>query len=214
MATHEPDKEMFDLVKGKIKELMDALTQWQQKETAIHSLAEHSAKASGAPADQMDAHVYAHKKMIKKAMSEQAKQAEAQGVPSAQNVPGGPTSTAPQFPQGSQGTPGGSMTAGPGPLIGPPSGPTPGGQGGPGMPQPYLPMAGQPGNTGANGWEGLMTPTPYPGQARVQSGRPSSPVGPVTGAQRPMPGMPTPAVPGNFTGPNTMRPSPLTVPQR
>ena len=152
MANYDPDKEMFDQVKEGIKKLGDILTQWQQKETAIHSLAENSAKGAGAPPEHMDAHVYMHKKAIKKAMEDHAKQMEAQGTPTAQDMPGGPTSIAPQLPQGPQGSiglPGGSMTAGVGPLVGPPTGPTPGGQGGPGFnyggtqPDPQLGNFGQ-----------------------------------------------------------------------
>ena len=195
MANYDPDKEMFDIVKGKIKDLTDALTQWQQKETAIHSLAEVHAKNSGAPPEAMDAHVYMHKKALKKAMADQAKESEqGQGVPSAQNMPGGPTSQVVPGPQGSQGQ------GGPGNMVA--------------RNTPVLPMAGQAKNTGANGWEGLVKPTPYPGQAQTQTGAPTQSNGPITGAQRPMPGMPTPGTPGGFTGPGTMRPLPLTNPTR
>lgn len=183
MANYEPDKVMFDQVKEGIKKLTDILAQWQQKETAMHSMAEVQAKASGAPPEHMDAYVYMHKKAIKKAMADQAKAQEegAQGVPTGQNGPGGPTSQVTPGPQGSQSTPMGKLLSGAG-----------GGQGGPGMPQPTLPMAGQAKNTGANGWEGLMRPTPYPGVAQSQTGAPAQSTGPVTPMQQPMPGMPTP----------------------
>jgi len=230
MANYDPDKQMFDAVKESIKHLQDTLTQWQQKETAMHSMAQAKAKESGAPPEHMDAHVYAHKQAIKKAMAEAQKAQEQnaqQGAPTGQDMPGGPTSQVVPGPQGSQGTPGGSMTAGPGPLTGPPTGPTPGGQGGPGQPNPQLgnsgqgrpvgnppgmvptphvPMAGQSQNTGANGWEGLMKPSGIPPQAQIQNGQRPESTGPTTSAQRPMPGMPTPPVPGVGSGPNTMRP--------
>ncbi len=179
MANYDPDKSMFDMFKGKIKELSDALSQWQQKENAVHSLAEAHAKASGAPPEAMDAHVYMHKKAIKKAIEDQAKQSEqaqaGQGVPTAQDTPGGPEFS---------------------------------GQGGPGLTarvSPQLPMAGQAGNTGANGWENILKPNPYPQVAQQQTGAPTQSVGPITPAQRPMMGMPTPPVPGGFGSPNPMQ---------
>ena len=162
MSTHEPDKEMFDQVKEGIKNLGEILTQWQQKESAIHSLAETNAKQAGAPPEQMDAHVYMHKKALKKAMADKAKQEDPEEQAKA-------------------------------------------GAGGPGNIQsPQLPMAGQAKNTGANGWEGLMMPTPYPGQGQVQTGAPTQSTGPVTAAQCPMPGMPMPGVPAGGTGTNPM----------
>lgn len=179
MANHEPDKEMFDMFKGKIKDLSDALGHWQQKESAIHSLAEVNAKNSGAPPDQMDAHVYMHKKMIKKSMADQAKQVQAQN----EQGQGGP---------GSIGAPAGRGV--------------PTAQNHTGMPQSHVPMAGQAKNTGANGWEGLMKPSNVPPQAQQQQGAPQQSTGPTTPQQQPMPGMPTPPAPGGFTGPNTMRP--------
>jgi hypothetical protein len=183
MANYEPDKVMFDKVNEGIKNLTDVLKQWQQKESAMHSMAEVQAKASGAPPEHMDAHIYMHKKAIKKAIADQAKEQEA-GAAQAQGAPTGPGGPPlPMPPPSPQGAPSG-------PMGGPMGGAM--GQGGPGMPQPVLPMAGQAGNTGANGWEGLMRPTPYPGQAQVQTGAPTSSAGPVGPGQQPMPGMPTP----------------------
>lgn len=99
MANHEPDKEMFDTVKSKIKDLTDALTQWQQRESAIHSLAENRAKSAGTPPEQLDAQVYAHKKMLKKAMADQAKQMEqGQMMESGQMGPMPPMPMGPQPP--------------------------------------------------------------------------------------------------------------------
>ncbi len=158
------------MVKEKMKALTDALTQWQQKESSIHSLAENSAKAAGAPPEHMDAHVYMHKKMIKKAMADHAKQQEeaqggpGQGVPSAQDMPGGPTSVGVPGPQGDQasgqGGPGvgGSLTAGPGPLAGPPTGPYRVGQGGPGFEYGGKQPAPQFGNFGQGQGRGNAAP--------------------------------------------------------
>lgn len=221
MANYDPDKEMFDSVKDGIKNLTDILTKWQQKETAMHSMAEVHAKESGANPEHMDAHVYMHKKAIKKAMAEQAKNAEQQGVPTAQDMPGGPTSTGVPGPQGSQGSSQGGQ-GGPGVSYGG-SQPNPqfsnSSQGRPvgqtlGMvPKPHIPMAGQAQNTGANGWEGLLKPSSVPTQAQIQEGAPTQSVGPTTAAQRPMPGMPTPPVPAGFTGPGAMRPKQSRFPQ-
>lgn len=181
MANFDPDKEMFDQVKESMKMLIETLTQWQQKEDKIHSLAETNAKQSGANPEDMDAHVYKHKKILKRAIADSNKQNSEQapktGVPTAQDMPGGPTSKVPPGPQG-----------GPGNIK-----------------SPVLPMAGHAQNTGANGWEGLNKPSPYPAQAQTQIGAPTQSVGPVTPAQHPMPGMPTPPVPGGFSNPNTMK---------
>lgn len=97
MASHDPDKEMFDAVKEGIKNLSDILSTWQQKESALHSMAEANAKSSGATPEDMDAHVYMHKKMLKKAMADHAKMME-QGGQGTQGVQGGQT--------GGQGGPG------------------------------------------------------------------------------------------------------------
>ena len=179
MANYEPDKEMFDAFKESIKGLSDQLQKWQQKEAAIHSLAEVSAKQSGAPEDQMDAHTYAHKRLIKKSMAENAKvQAEGQGVPSAQGGPGNSQGGNPG-PFGPTGT---SQAANPNPstMVARQTGP--------------LPMAGQSGNTGANGDVNALRPNPIPQQGAVQQGAPSSVQGPV--ATHALPGMPTPAPTG------------------
>ena len=202
MANYDPDKEMFDAVKEGIKNLTDTLTKWQQKETAIHSLAEVNAKNSGAPAEQMDAHVYMHKKALKKAMSEQSKQMNegvgGPGVPTAQDRPGDPN-----FP--GQGGPGMAPMTPQAPATSQTGG-VPSAATSVSRNTPTLPMADQHGNTGANGWSNILKPSPYPPVAQAQQGAPMQSTGPVTPAQHPMPGMPVPPVQGGFTAPNTMRP--------
>lgn len=146
MANFDVDKGFFEGVKEHIKGLNDALSNWQQKETALHSIAEVNAKQTVHPTDpNYDAHVYAHKKAIKKAIADNAKANDdgqgGPGVKSAQpNVNHMPV-TAQTHSAAS----------------------------------PRLPMAGQHGNTGANGNMALAAPASQQLNMQHIQGGPTTP---------------------------------------
>lgn len=117
MSNLDPSKVFFDQLKEAVQHISSVLSDWQKKEGSIHTLAEQNAKSSGMQEGPgFDAHVYAHKVALKKAMADHAKQAQDQGAPglpagmpdlSQLTPPPGPGGMPPGLPPGLMG--GGQM---------------------------------------------------------------------------------------------------------
>lgn len=103
MAKFDVDGEFIDNLKAGVKQLMDVISSHQQKDGALTALAEHHARMGGAPPEHMDAHVYMHKKALKKAISDHQKaMTGGQGGPGAVGFQAGsrPANMPMQAPQG------------------------------------------------------------------------------------------------------------------
>lgn len=75
----DPSKEMFDQLKNAVKNVMDTLSEWQKKESSLHSLAEQHAMGDNPHLEdgqEKDAKIYSKKQMIKKAMADSMNNAQ------------------------------------------------------------------------------------------------------------------------------------------